>query len=195
VERGQPPGDGKRRDYIVGVANEALLKPDSQEQLVAFGRSGMAEFWSGISYNDRDGVDASLVTVGADFTCFMFRPETIRTFRWFDTNSKPAYFEDNDYCARVVLGRGAARVVHAAQFYHHGSMTIRVDPIAAHHVRHRFALNRQYFSRKWGEAPGEKGGPYIAVTRAGRYTQLLARLTVLGAIVRKLFEAGDKAKT
>ncbi len=46
----------------------------------------------------------------------------------FDPNFRPAYFEDNDYYARVVLGGGRCRVVHAAQFFHHGSMTIKEDP-------------------------------------------------------------------
>jgi hypothetical protein len=136
--------------YIAAIANDAMLKPDCLEQLVAFGDSRGAELWSGISYNDRDTIDAGAVSDGADFTCFMFRPETIRTFGWFDTNFKPAYFEDNDYYARVVLGGGCCRVVHAAQFLHHGSMTIRVDPTAAHHVSHWFGRNQQYFSRKWG---------------------------------------------
>jgi hypothetical protein len=137
-------------DYIAAIANDALLKPDGLDRLLEFGELGTADLWSGISYNDRDGIDPSSVTDGADFTCFMFRPDTIHRFGWFDTNFKPAYFEDNDYYARVVLGGGCCRVVHAVQFYHHGSMTIRMDPIAAHHVNHWFGLNQRYFSRKWG---------------------------------------------
>jgi hypothetical protein len=65
---------------------------------------------------------------------------------------------------RVVLGGGQCRVVHAAQFFHHGSMTIRQDPAAAHHVNHWFRLNHAYFSRKWGVS-----------TPAGSSSDVLAR--------------------
>jgi hypothetical protein len=137
-------------DYVVAIANDARLRDDCLDVMVAFGERGGADLWSGISDNDRPEIDASAVTDGADFTCFMFRRATIERFGWFDPNFKPAYFEDNDYYARVVLGGGECRVVHAAQFYHHGSMTIRHDPAAAHHVNYWFGRNQAYFARKWG---------------------------------------------
>jgi hypothetical protein len=137
-------------DYVAAIANDAILRGDCLDAMVAFGGRGTADLWSGISYNNRPEIDVAAITDGADFTCFMFRPRTIERFGWFDPNFKPAYFEDNDYYARVVLGGGDCRVVHAAQFYHHGSMTIRHDPVAAHHVNHWFGRNRDYFARKWG---------------------------------------------
>jgi GT2 family glycosyltransferase len=137
-------------DYVAAIANDALLRDDCLDKMVAFGDRGGTALWSGISYNNRGEIDASAATDGADFTCFMFRPSTIERFGWFDPNFKPAYFEDNDYYARIVLGGGDCRVVHAAQFYHHGSMTIRQDPVAAHHVNYWFGRNREYFTRKWG---------------------------------------------
>lgn len=136
--------------YIAFVANDTRLRPDCLEALVDFGERGGADLWSGISYNQRAQIDPSHVTDGADFTCFMVRPSTLHKHGWFDPNFKPAYFEDNDYYARVVLGGGACQVVHAAQFYHHGSATIQRDPEAAHHVTYWFELNRSYFARKWG---------------------------------------------
>jgi len=137
-------------EYVAAIANDAILRPDCLDAMVAFGETGGADLWSGISYNHRAEIDRAAATDGADFTCFMFRPSTIERFGWFDPNFKPAYFEDNDYYARVVLGGGDCRVVHAAQFYHHGSMTIRHDPAAAHHVNYWFGKNRDYFRRKWG---------------------------------------------
>ncbi len=151
-------------DYAAVVANDALLREGCLDRLVAFGQTGAAQLWSGISTTNRERIDASQLTDGADFTCFMFGPETIQHCGWFDTNFKPAYFEDNDYYARVVLGGGACCVVHSAQFYHHGSMTIRQDPEAAHHVGHWFGLNRAYFTRKWG-----------VTTPAGSSAEVLAR--------------------
>jgi GT2 family glycosyltransferase len=139
-------------DYVAAIANDALLREDCLDVMVAFGERERADLWSGISYNNRPEIDSSAVTDGADFTCFMIRPSTIQRFGWFDPNFKPAYFEDNDYYARVVLGGGECRVLHAAQFYHHGSMTIRHDATAAHHVQYWFGRNREYFTRKWGVA-------------------------------------------
>jgi hypothetical protein len=137
-------------DYVAAIANDAILREQCLDLMVEYGAADQADLWSGISYNDRSEIDPTAETDGADFTCFMFTPATIRKHGWFDHNFKPAYFEDNDYYARVVLGGGKCRVLHKAQFFHHGSMTIRSDPEAAHHVRHWFGLNRAYFERKWG---------------------------------------------
>jgi len=136
--------------YIAFVANDTRLEESCLDLLTEFGERSGADLWSGISYNNRPEIEPSRITDGADFSCFMVRPSTLHHHGWFDPNFKPAYFEDNDYYARVVLGGGECRVVHAAQFYHHGSATIRRDPEAAHHVEHWFESNRSYFARKWG---------------------------------------------
>jgi hypothetical protein len=135
---------------IAFVGNDTQLEENCLDALAQFGDRTGADLWSGISNNNRSQIDPSRVTDGADFSCFMLRPSTLHQHGWFDPNFKPAYFEDNDYYARVVLGGGECRVVHAAQFYHHGSATIRLDPEAAHHVNHWFESNRSYFGRKWG---------------------------------------------
>jgi GT2 family glycosyltransferase len=137
-------------DYIAIVANDTELTPDCLDLLVGFGEASDVDLWSGISYNSRDRIDTTAVTDGADFTCFMIRPSTLDRFGMFDPNYRPAYFEDNDYYARVILGGGDCRVVHAAQFFHHGSMTVRADADVARDVRRRFKDNRSYFSKKWG---------------------------------------------
>ena len=85
----------------------------------------------------------------------MIRPRTLCEHGWFDPNYRPAYFEDNDYYGRVVLGGGQCRVVHAAQFFHHGSMTVRQDAEMAHHVQYWFEKNRAYFQAKWGVSQPE----------------------------------------
>lgn len=139
-------------DYIAIAANDTKLRPGCLDVLVDYGKRGGADLWSGISYNGRDNIDSSHESDGADFSCFMFRPQTLVKHGWFDPNYRPAYFEDNDYYGRVVLGGGCCRMVHAAQFFHHGSMTVREDAEMAHHVRFWFEKNREYFARKWGVA-------------------------------------------
>lgn len=56
---------------------------------------------------------------------------------------------DRSSILNTVHGCGV-RVPGAVRFYHHGSMTIRLDPEAAHHVRHRFEANVLRYREKWG---------------------------------------------
>ncbi|MDQ6867048.1 MAG: hypothetical protein M3178_01015 [Pseudomonadota bacterium] len=142
-------------EYIAMVANDTRLESDCLDRMLSYTATGEGALVSGISSNNRDDVDSGQVTDGADFSCFMIRPATLQRFGLFDSNFRPAYFEDNDYYARVVLGGGACRVVHAAQFFHHGSLTTRADAEMAHHVSYWFEKNRAYFFRKWGVATPE----------------------------------------
>ena len=142
-------------DYVAMVANDTRLRPDCLDTLIDYGERCEADVWSGISYNNRPAIDPSQETDGADFTCFMIRSQTLDRHGLFDPHFRPAYFEDNDYYARVVLGGGACRVVHGAQFLHHGSMTVRHDAEMAHHVQYWFDKNRDYFRRKWGVSQPE----------------------------------------
>ena len=137
-------------DYMAIAANDTEVREDCLDKLIEFGEKGEIDLWSGISSTDRSQINPSEITDGADFSCFMIRSETLRKHGLFDPNYRPAYFEDNDYYGRVVLGGGKCRVVHGAQFFHHGSMTVRQDPEMAHHVRYWFEKNRAYFFRKWG---------------------------------------------
>lgn len=149
-------------DYIAIVANDTRLNEECLDLLADYGASGEADLWSAISYNGRGAIDASQRTDGADFSCFMFVPGTIGRHGFFDPNFRPAYFEDNDYYARVVLGGGDCRIVHAAQFFHHGSMTVKSDPEMAHHVSHWFEQNRGYFRTKWGVSVPENSKEGVA---------------------------------
>jgi GT2 family glycosyltransferase len=142
-------------DYIAIVANDTRLHGDCLDVLVDYGATGQAELWSGRSNNNGQKLDGSEIVDGADFTCFMIRPGTLERHGTFDPHFRPAYFEDNDYYGRVVLGGGECRIVHGAQFLHHGSMTIRHDAEMAHHVQYWFEKNRDYFQRKWGVAQPE----------------------------------------
>jgi hypothetical protein len=137
-------------DIIAMVANDTRVAADCLDHLISHIVAGTADLCSAISSNDRDKIDAARVSDGADFSCFMISPATLERFGLFDPNFRPAYFEDNDYYARIVLGGGTCRVVHAAQFFHHGSLTARADAEIAHHVSYWFEINRAYFGRKWG---------------------------------------------
>lgn len=84
-----------------------------------------------------------------DFSCFMLRKSTIERHGWFDKEYKPAYFEDNDYAVRLVLGNQPAQQVIAARHRHEGSLTIKLDSEMAHHVQSWFEKNRARYIEKW----------------------------------------------
>ena len=102
------------------------------------------------------------MTDGCDFACFLLRRRTIERHGWFDAGYRPAYAEDNDYYTRVVLGGEDCRVVHAARFFHHGSMTIRSDteatrPPCAALVREQYqTLSGQVGSGDHAGKPGRR---------------------------------------
>jgi hypothetical protein len=137
-------------ECIAIVANDTRLEPTCLDHLASSILTGVADMCCGISWNDHQAIDASQVTDGADFSCFMILPATLARFGFFDPNYRPAYFEGDDYYARVILGGGACRVVHAAQFFHHGTLTTKADAEMAHHVQYWFENRREYFARKWG---------------------------------------------
>ena len=139
-------------DLCLVLANDVGALPGMVEALVEYGRLPACEdaVWSGCR---ADLAGAGVRTEGCDFSCFAVPPKTLDVVGLFDENFRPAYFEDNDYCARVWLSGLHAGVLHSARFAHPGSSTIKADPEAAHHVRHWWPHNEAYFARKWGRAP------------------------------------------
>lgn len=148
-------------EYLMCLANDTEADPSCVQNLLTFGMSredgnplaGKVALWSGTANNDGRVLDPTKVGEGADFSFFAFRPETIQKHGWFDEMFRPAYFEDNDYAARIVLGGEHHRYVYAARFYHHVSQTAKHDAEMAHHINHWFGINRDRFIRKWGRPP------------------------------------------
>lgn len=156
-------------EFLLILANDVYLEAEAIDRLVAFGQEGKrptVAVWSGIPVNHFPDTDPSLVTDGCDFSCCMLRPATLERHGWFDENFRPAYFEDNDYYARVVLSGDDCAVVHAARYVHHGSQTIRHDPEMHQHATYWWPHNQRYFEQKWGVATpsgsaGEVRGRYF----------------------------------
>lgn len=137
---------------IILMANDARPLPGCFKALLAYDVPDVA-LWS--ACQEPLASQPGAATDGADFSLFMVRPETFARHGWFDENYRPAYFEDNDMYARVILGGEHCRVIHDAKFTHvsGGSQTIRLDAEMAHHVQHWFQSNADYFRRKWGRMP------------------------------------------
>jgi hypothetical protein len=141
----------EKADYILIQANDVEVEPECVDRLVAYGEAHKdVLLWSGLESRQNPPEDPATVLECCDFSCFMIRPETIATAGWPDRLFRPAYAEDNDFYTRVVLSDGLTRQVATARFLHHGSLTIRSEPDAAHHVRHHFDINIERYKKKWG---------------------------------------------
>jgi GT2 family glycosyltransferase len=82
----------------------------------------------------------------------MLPRKLVETIGLFDENIWPAYFEDNDYHFRCILGgMGIGVWTWLAPFRHARSSTIVKYPNLIPH----FAKNQQYFIAKWGGLPGD----------------------------------------
>jgi GT2 family glycosyltransferase len=141
--------------FIV-MANDIVLEPTAIDALFNFScdvRSANVGIWSGCSNNDGVTRAPGSIDDGCDFSFFLLAQRTIDRVGHFDENFRPAYFEDNDFAARVILNGMQCRYVHDARFFHHLSATRRNDEEAEHHIAHWFMKNQQYFVRKWGRLP------------------------------------------
>lgn len=148
-------------DFGLLMANDAFLNPDAIDVLVEWGLTRdprTVALWTGCQEH-LASLGPGGVAEGGDFTLAMLAPETLAVHGYFDENFRPAYFEDNDYFARVALAQQACMVVHGATYVHHGggSQTKAADPDSAHHIDHWFGQNRDYFVRKWGRTPADSG--------------------------------------
>lgn len=137
-------------DYLLVTANDVEVEPECIDTMVAFGEANPdVAIWSGLEKSE-DPPKNGATPHCCDFACFMVRPSTFTTAGWFDARFRPAYFEDNDYYARVILSGGLTRQVPTARFLHHGSLTTKNEPEAKHHCIHWFEENRKRYREKWG---------------------------------------------
>lgn len=138
-------------DRFLIMANDCYWYPGAIQKLIEYGDSPESRntmIWSGYCF--KGGEEFQEPRDGCDFTGFMIRKECIEQVGWFDEHYRPAYFEDNDYATRVVLSGYDCRVIPSSRFDTPGSLTIRSDSEAAHHVGYWFDKNRARFREKWG---------------------------------------------
>lgn len=138
-------------DLCLIIALDVALHPKTIENMIRFlDKNPDIDLCSAIDYNTAFRTDKTKPLIACDFSCFMFRPTMMDEFGWFDKEYKPAYFEDNDYITRIVLGNGQFQVVQDAIHYHIGSATKKWDAEAAHHINYWFEKNRMRYIWKWG---------------------------------------------
>ena len=149
-------------DTCLIVANDTVAEPSCVDALLRFGEADEEHrcgVWSATATNDGVQRDPGGSGEGCDFSLCCLRRDTVERVGYFDEGFRPAYFEDNDFAARVVLGGQSHRYCYAARFFHRVSQTLHHDAEMAHHIRHWFVLNRARFVSKWGREPvGDEAG-------------------------------------
>ncbi|WP_165864235.1 glycosyltransferase [Capsulimonas corticalis] len=88
-----------------------------------------------------------------DFSCFMLGEQAIRRVGWFDEGFLGAYFEDNDYYARLVRADEQALRLYCAPYFHHSMRTVNNNPKTQPLIQQRAGRNAEYFRTKWGRMP------------------------------------------
>lgn len=143
----QADADGHSWFLLAGVDTEAHpWAIDRMEWSLTY-KDDCYDLASGI--DDRHG-PSPRQSVACDFAFFGLTMATIRKAGWFDALFRPAYFEDNDYFARAILAGLRVTNLPDVRFKHAGSMTINLEPEAAHHVNHWFEHNKARYMKKWG---------------------------------------------
>lgn len=90
------------------------------------------------------------------FSFFGLNTNCIKKVGYFDENFKPAYFEDDDYKYRLKINNINYCTSVTAFYTHFGSQTIGKDIELAKYNNSRYALNSEYYIKKWGGKPGEE---------------------------------------
>ncbi len=95
--------------------------------------------------------DAILIHGDKGFSAFIINREMYETVGPFDIDFYPAYFEDNDYVARLELRGMEPKVLKGlTPKVYRGSQSVHKDPS----LNLKFEENRHRFYQKWGYFPG-----------------------------------------
>jgi len=86
-------------------------------------------------------------------SAFGLTTEVLDKIGFFDENFAPAYFEDNDYVRRVLLG-GLRSVALPANYSHATSSTLGADRKLMDQNNRTFPVNQDYYREKWGGPVG-----------------------------------------
>jgi len=95
---------------------------------------------------------------GIGFSCFVIRNRAVKRIGVFDESISPgyAYYEDDDYMARMRRGGVSATDVVDSGIVHLRSSTLEKNTEAEMQEHHRrFHIARANFVEKWGMMPGD----------------------------------------
>jgi GT2 family glycosyltransferase len=141
--------------YILVINTDIIFKSNAIDRLVDFAQSHPeAVLWTMTECREL----ASLEVCPEDesfgehpnFSCFMVKSDFFTHVGKFDENFTPAYCEDSDMHARLVLAGFKAYGYGGAKFFHCGSQTIRSDRDLLNRNAQTYPRCQLYFLEKWG---------------------------------------------
>ena len=149
-------------DYFIIANNDIIVRKDTISNLFAEYKKGEVDLLTAKNYQGKIEKDrlfmlnpTPALTTPIDFSFIMFHKKVIEKVGLFDTNFFPAYFEDNDFTARLWLAGMNAFALTSAVMYHIGSVTQnQTHPGVC--TQDQFRHNQQLFILKWGYAPVHK---------------------------------------
>ena len=142
-------------DYILVINTDIIFKINAIDRLVDFAETHPdAVLWTMTECRDL----ASLENCAEDesyaeypnFSCFMVKSDFFGHVGRFDENFTPAYCEDGDMHARLVLAGFKAYAYGGAKFFHYGSQTIKSDQALLSKNAQTYPKCQLYFLEKWG---------------------------------------------
>ena len=152
--------------YVLVVNDDVLFTSFTIDNLVAVmkekkagivtGNNVQGEYKNPVQVLTMRSVPEEVYAPNPDFSCFLLSKRTWDTVGRFDENFKPAYFEDNDYHARIALAGLSAIRCSSAPYFHFGSVTANAMRRTEAEEKERaasFVRNRVYFKMKWGYLP------------------------------------------
>ena len=145
--------------------NDIILSPNALDNMAKKMSTGKYVMVTGV--NQQEGLEKpeDMMNIEAiydenepdnqhpDFSCFMINENTIQKIGRFDDNFIIAYFEDNDFHARIAISGEKAVSTISAIYYHFSSKTTQSNPHLKDLIKEAFELNRNYFKEKWGSFP------------------------------------------
>lgn len=145
--------------------NDIILSPDAINNMAKKMKTGKYVMVTGVNQHEGCAKPEDMLLKNTkyiedepdnyhpDFSCFMINNKTIDKVGWFDENYAIAYFEDNDFHARIALSGEKAISTISAIYYHFESKTVQMNPQLSTIIKQAFERNRDYFEEKWGVRP------------------------------------------
>jgi hypothetical protein len=155
--RGIEEGSKAGCDYILVINTDIVFKSNAIDRLVDFAETHPdAVLWTMTECKDQESLEScpedESFEEHPNFSCFMVKPDFFKHVGKFDENFSPAYCEDGDMHARIVLACLKAYAYGGAKFYHFGSQTINSDQDLKNRNAQTYPKCQLYFLEKWGHS-------------------------------------------
>jgi GT2 family glycosyltransferase len=155
--RGIEEGGKAGCKYILVINTDVVFKSNAVDRLIDFAESRTdAVLWTMTECKELASLESCPEDEGfvenPNFSCFMVKSDFFEHVGKFDENFSPAYCEDSDMHARIILAGLKAYAYGGAKFYHYGSQTIKSDQDLQSKNARTYPKCQLYFLEKWGHS-------------------------------------------